>query len=437
MGITFDWQLWLLSIGVAMIGCFTALHLVQRAASHERMVAHLWVAAGALAMGMGISSTHFVGTMAMGLPIALTDDLVRTCVSVGIATAVSWLAFALVSGPTLTVGRLIGAGFLLGGGISALHFTAADAAIIGNVRVTYDVLPSTITAAMAVAAVIAGFWLVFNLRPTEPAQNVIVKIAAAAVMGSGTCILHYFGMEAVPEPNSRAIDTTLVSLVIVAITLGTMCLAVFIAAFDSSIEALTKSHTAELEKASEELQRQGSHDKLTGLLNRTVLDLQLREMVLRYERLGDAFAVMTVDLDKFNDINSMHGFRAGDQVLKSVADRLTHALRTTDKVLRVGDDEFVVLLPKCPRDGATIVLPRLVSALAKPHRAGEIDIRTTASIGVAIYPQNAASIEEVLQRSNEALVEAKKQGHGTCRFFEPEMTHATVEERVLLNSGAA
>ena len=170
-------------------------------------------------------------------------------------------------------------------------------------------------------------------------------------------------------------------------------------------------------------------DALTGLPNRLAFSERLERRLTEARMSGESLALMFVDLDHFKRINDSLGHAAGDALLRTVATRITDALRVGDMVARFGGDEFLVLL--APRAGAPAVAEvgvRLLAAIGSPLQAGGVTISVTPSIGVAMFPQDGATPAELIQHADQAMYRAKASGRARCRFFEPSMAEAALAE---------
>ncbi|WP_053068009.1 diguanylate cyclase domain-containing protein [Vogesella sp. EB] len=156
------------------------------------------------------------------------------------------------------------------------------------------------------------------------------------------------------------------------------------------------------------IQYQASHDALTGCINRTLLFDRLGQEIRRAERLHQQFAVMFVDLDRFKQVNDRYGHAAGDKVLQTVADRLMALLRRSDTVARVGGDEFVLLIPQVSDELTLATLARKVEmAIDRPVRDEGALYRVSASIGVALYPEDGDEPELLLRAADRKMYSDK------------------------------
>jgi diguanylate cyclase len=201
-----------------------------------------------------------------------------------------------------------------------------------------------------------------------------------------------------------------------------------------SLEQVVTARTAGLEAANRQLRHMASHDPLTGLPNRVLLDDRLAQAIAHADRDGQPFAVLVLDLDRFKHINDSLGHRAGDELLSEVARRLSGLVRNIDTVARVGGDEFVFVVSPAPaREDAELVGRRAIEALQAPVRISGIDIYISPSIGIAFHPTDGASAEILLAHADAAMYCAKQKGRNSLQCFAPGMDTAT-RDRVRLES---
>ena len=164
----------------------------------------------------------------------------------------------------------------------------------------------------------------------------------------------------------------------------------------------------ELQKEAEHLRVQAEHDALTGLYNRHVFDETLRNCLAQAERYGRAFALLMIDLDQFKQINDNWGHCTGDVLLQEIACRLCSVTRDSDRVCRIGGDEFAILLPEILNHRQPAILAeRLTEALLEPVHTGETNIVISASIGVAIYPDNGTTADTLMRNADKAMYRCK------------------------------
>ena len=185
----------------------------------------------------------------------------------------------------------------------------------------------------------------------------------------------------------------------------------------------------EAEQQARELAHQ---DVLTGLANRRQFDEKLNAAIAAPPRAGSAHAVLMLDLNGFKKVNDVYGHSAGDELLVKVAGCIVEAVRDADVVARIGGDEFAVLGTQLigPDDAANIAL-RIIKAFDAPILAGNAVHHIGVGIGIALFPQDGVTSEELLRRADIALYRAKAELRSTLCFFEEEMDVA-VRARDLL-----
>ncbi len=174
------------------------------------------------------------------------------------------------------------------------------------------------------------------------------------------------------------------------------------------------------------------HDPLTELPNRRLFT-ELFDKAMSYaERAGDGFAILSVDLDGFKQVNDMLGHGAGDDLLRVVASRLSSQLRKSDLLARFGGDEFVILQNRGALPTEVVGLAdRLLASLSESIAVGNTTVSISTSIGVAIYPKDGTTVEDLLRNADTAMYRAKADGKATCRFFEEAMDAALNQRRRL------
>ena len=178
--------------------------------------------------------------------------------------------------------------------------------------------------------------------------------------------------------------------------------------------------------------RDATHDPLTGLADRQLLEERMRQAIALAERSARPVAVLFLDLDRFGAINDSLGRDGGDAILRTVADRVAAAARGGDTVARVGGDEYVLLCPELNSDDeAAEIATRISGVVAEPIRVGGVPHHLTCTIGVGVYPKDAGSAGDLLKCANIAASRAKRQGRSHIQFFTAEM-NARVAERVAL-----
>jgi diguanylate cyclase (GGDEF)-like protein/PAS domain S-box-containing protein len=179
---------------------------------------------------------------------------------------------------------------------------------------------------------------------------------------------------------------------------------------------------------------QAHHDALTKLPNRTLLLERLTRTLVHRRSRDERGALLSIDIDRFKMVNDSIGPTLGDRLLIEAAMRIAMAAREGDTVARLGSDEFAVMLPDLTDYSAAERMARSIqTSLAQPFRMNEHEIVASASIGIALYPEDGTDPGSVVQRSNAAMARAKELGGNAIVFYEPDM-NARAERRLLLET---
>ena len=265
---------------IASFAAYVALDLSQRVRSRDRASALAWRVGGSVAMGTGIWSMHFVGMLALSLPISLGYTALYTALSWVAGVAASGVALGIAARGRLNTARLLGGSIAMGAGICTMHYLGM-AAIDLAPGIVWDPRWVLFSVAGAVAASAAALCIFFWLRQVNPRHALAWRIAAALVMGAAVCGMHYSGMAAAGFPEGavclsadRLGGAGLGGMVGVAAVL-LMSATLFTSVLDARLQDRATRLAGSLKAANEELQsanaalhRQAVEDPLTGLPNR-------------------------------------------------------------------------------------------------------------------------------------------------------------------------
>jgi NO-binding membrane sensor protein with MHYT domain/signal transduction histidine kinase len=248
-----------LSVVVAMVVAYTALKLAARVSEGERSGTRIWLAGGALAMGIGIWSMHFIGMLAYSVDTPLRYGIPRTVISLMIAVVTSGFALWIVSAPKLSVLRLSAGALMMGAGISSMHYSGMSAIQITPI-ITYA---SHLVAASIVIAVVASFaalWLAFRLRSGSSLSIAFARAGAAIIMGLAISGMHYTGMAATEIAvgsicfGGATLDNNWMAGFIGITALGVLALTLITAVYDSHLLSRTRKDATRLAKINAELE---------------------------------------------------------------------------------------------------------------------------------------------------------------------------------------
>ncbi len=178
----------------------------------------------------------------------------------------------------------------------------------------------------------------------------------------------------------------------------------------------------------QQARRLATHDALTGLPNRALLQDRLQHSLAKAERAATQLGVLFIDLDKFKRINDLLGHASGDELLRQAARRLTEVLRGQDTLCRIGGDEFVAVIEpvesraELERTGA-----RIIKALTEEFHLLSGRFSVGASVGISVFPEDAKTPEDLIRRADAAMYQAKQRGGGQCAVYSAELGPGTDE----------
>ncbi len=436
---------WLVIVSflVAVLASFTALDMASRVTTAAtRRTTWLWLIGGGCAMGLGIWSMHFIGMLAFRLPIPLGYALGLTTVSLLAAMASSIFALWLVSQPTLPHGRLALGALLMGSGIAAMHYLGMAAL---HMQPGIDYHPGWVALSLLIAVVASwtALFIAFRLRSSH--RRLRDRAAPALVLGTAIVGMHYTGMAAARFPagsicgaaGGEGLQAQWLALVVLALTIAILAVVLIVSWLDQRMEAqlLRLRNTdlsSSLDDAYAELTQAALHDPLTRLPNRRLLQQRIEQSLAEAEQRGSRFAVMFMDLDGFKQVNDAYGHQTGDALLVAVADRTRKLLRPADMLARLGGDEFVLVVPIENDEDVATLASRIIQTVGREPLLPRHDLQVTASVGIAICPDHAASERQLMAFADAAMYQAKEAGRNAYVLFAEWMNDSAEQQFQLL-----
>jgi diguanylate cyclase (GGDEF)-like protein/PAS domain S-box-containing protein len=195
------------------------------------------------------------------------------------------------------------------------------------------------------------------------------------------------------------------------------------------------SDITQIKRSEERLYHLAHHDPLTDLPNRLLLNERLGQSLRHAARRQSMLAVVFLDLDRFKTINDSMSHTAGDRLLRLVADRLKQAVRADDTVARLSGDEFLLLLEGVGAvDQVVTAITKLMEVFREPFDIEDTEISVTASMGVALYPQDGRDAATLLRNADAAMYRAKEEGRNAYHFYTEELTTSAFEHLFLENA---
>jgi diguanylate cyclase len=248
-----------------------------------------------------------------------------------------------------------------------------------------------------------------DLRGRHKSRWMIAGMVAAGVF---ICSLHVAGMLAVDQ----------LAIIITACSLCGLACMMLASRYMRSLRRRGGRLHESLHRANSELEFLLLHDALTRLPNRMLLADRLDQAIAQSKRISLPCAVLFLDIDRFKAINDAVGRTAADAALQEIGRRTVRALRKNDTVARVGGDQFAVVLPQLTQGiNVGILAARLLREIAEPYALDERVLHLSASIGVAMYPNDGDDAETLLGNADAAMYYAKKEGRANYQFFSNEM----------------
>lgn len=190
----------------------------------------------------------------------------------------------------------------------------------------------------------------------------------------------------------------------------------------------------ERKKSEARIQYLANHDALTGLPNRNQLLERAKYSISLTQRTQQKIAIMFLDIDHFKDVNDTLGHSVGDLLLLELARRLNSVLREEDTVSRLGGDEFIFMLPNADEYAAAQVAQKLLDVIDRPMQIENHQLSVTASIGIALYPNDGTELETLLRNADVAMYKAKQEHRNGYRFYTAKMQSQSARNLMLVNT---
>jgi diguanylate cyclase (GGDEF)-like protein/PAS domain S-box-containing protein len=195
------------------------------------------------------------------------------------------------------------------------------------------------------------------------------------------------------------------------------------------------SDISERKAADDRIHFMAHYDALTGLPNRVLLHDRIFQAITVAPRFDRKVAILFLDLDRFKTINDTLGHSIGDLLLQSVAERLKSCIRSSDTIARLGGDEFIVVLPDLLEGAyAASVAQKILDIISTPFLIRDVELNTSASIGISLYPDDGRSNEDLIVNADVAMYRSKESGRNNYHFFIPEMNDSAYERLTMENS---
>jgi diguanylate cyclase (GGDEF)-like protein len=411
----------LLAILICCVGAFVVAQMFEQVRTTSSLQRLGWIFLTAVAAGATIWCTHFVAMIGYRIDVPIHLDPVLTIVSLIVAIVGTSFGLTVATWRPDPVFPLLG-GALAGAAIVAMHYTGMAAYRVDGI---VEWRASYVVASVVCAVVFSSAAFAVLCSPRFGRYRTFV---GANLFATAIATLHFVAMTAL-HITPLAIDDNpltadgLHALALATALVGLMVIAAGIAA--ALIDRQTRSD------AMQRLHHMAMNDALTGLPNRSSFQAELQRQIDVARATGTTLAVVAIDLDRFKEINDVHGHKAGDDVLATLANRMQAQLQGDDVVARLGGDEFIALTRYHGRDTLLKFVGRLEAALKAPLSVGSFNARVDASIGIAIFPNDADHAEALTNNADLAMYRAKRQGSVQPCFYEAVLDEAVRERREL------
>lgn len=418
---SYDYALVTGSVVAAVITCYLAISLEQLIFSNsEQSRKKLLLVISGLVFGAAIWVMHFVGMLACHLPEGYHFSPSLTFLSYVIAAAASIFAVWLTTRATLPLSRLVLGSFLMGIGISGMHYTGMLGLIVPGYMIHYDPVLVVFSVLIAICGSGLTFWLFFKTKNATTHQR-LLKCIVAIMMALSIVGMHYTAMAAssfhtVQESFQALISqqgTGLMLFVIIFVT----CL-VLVASFSVAVlELRLEDRNLQLMRVNKELESLALQDNLTKLPNRLFLIDYTNSLFSLNKFSNKKIAFIYIDLDRFKAINDAFGHHIGDELLVKLAQRLHALLEPDQKLIRIGGDEFLLVLENFTADRIESVAESILQNIQDGFNVAGKDINVSASLGVVYYPDHGTNLHDLLINADAAMLQSKDQGRNTYSIF--------------------
>ncbi|MGI2031593.1 putative bifunctional diguanylate cyclase/phosphodiesterase [Rhizobium panacihumi] len=416
-----DWRYVAAAVMICVVGSFLTIRLFSRARRAVGLERAIWIFLAGFIGGTTIWTTHFLAMLGYhgGGTAGYGGELTLLSLVIAVASAVSGIAISTYAGRSALVEA---GGVILGIGIAAMHYTGMAAYQIRG-TIVWD------QAYIVVSLVLAAFFGAVAMNRVVRPVSRFCRFGGPLAMILGIATTHFTGMGAMSvtiDPTVVATSETISPVLLGFTILSVMMVLLVIVACAYLLDARTT------EAAVERYRHLSRHDALTGLPNRSAFNEEIESLTRRGHDSSARIAILSFDLNRFKEINDVHGHAAGDAVLREIAARLAASLRGGEFLARVGGDEFIALTRNYyTRTDAHSMASRLMAEIARPVDWNGNTFIVGSSVGIAIHPDDAADIDDLLAQADVAMYRAKQSGENAVCFYDPSMDQMARERNIL------
>ncbi|QOT09058.1 EAL domain-containing protein [Paenibacillus sp. JNUCC32] len=392
-----------LSIAIAILASYSALNITSKISDANGKSKFFWLFGGAMVMGSGIWSMHFVGMLAMHMNMNVKYDAFLTIMSMLASVISSFIAFYITMPKDINWSKIAIGGFVMGSGIVTMHYMGMEAMVV-HADIRYDPVFWILSAVIALAASYAALLLFLRFR--NHSKSSFLKWGSAVVMGFAVCGMHYTGMKAarfeahagMMTHQPQSVDFFLLYCVTVAI-FAILLISWGAMFFDRHV-----------------LEKLAYQDTITGLPNRNEMN-----RFFRTNAETDKITILFLDLDQFKAINDTLGHNVGDLLVQEVGKRLRQFIRSGQQVFRIGGDEFLVILKQSDPNYAQRLADDILQQIKKVYHIDGNELYVTVSIGISIGSVHSSDRTTLLKNADTAMYKAKGLGKNQQCLYDEEM----------------
>lgn len=397
------------------------MRLFSRVRSTRGAARASWIVLTSIIGGSSIWTTHFVAMMGYEADALAGYEPTATLLSLVLAIVITGMGLFIAAVSTRSF-LIEAGGALVGAGIASMHYVG-----MSGYQVQADLLwnMNYVWASLVAAGL---FGALATNRVARPVTR-FCRYGGGVALVLAIASTHFIGMTALTvEPNFGAslpvnmLPESVMTVVLIFVTLLIL-----------AIGAMTYVIDRQSNRSAVERYRQLSlHDALTGLPNRMAFLERLGHLMDRPAARNDRIYIFSFDLDRFKEINDVHGHAAGDHVLRVVAERMSESLKPGEFVARIGGDEFIAVSPRLFTAGAAEAFARsIISELVSPIQWNGLRLSVGTSIGVTTFPDGAEDIDDLMAQADVAMYRAKSAGSNNVCFYDKSMDQAARERSAL------
>lgn len=405
---------------VLAMGATLTIRLFSRVTRRRGLEKGIWLFLAGFIGGSTTWATHFLAMLGYttGGIAGYEPGVTLASLAVSIGGVTAGLAISAYGGRSML---LEAGGLVLGLGLGAMHYLGMSAyEVQGEIVWRLDYVAMSLLAGAFFSAVAIN-------RAARPVTR-FCRYGAVAALIVAIASVHFIGMAAidlVPDTTLEVPQSVISSAVLGLGVLGLMMVLLALAAASYLIDAST------MREAVERYRQLSLQDPLTGLPNRSAFQEELSEAAVHAVGLGARVAILSFDLDRFKEVNDVHGHLAGDAVLRTIGDRLASVISDGEFVARIGGDEFIAMTRRhYGRADASRLAARMIAEIVKPIEWNGNSLSVGTSVGVAILDDDV-EVEDLLARADVAMYRAKETGSNAVCFYDASMDRAVRERNVL------